>query len=269
MLGRCFSGGLPLSFGGSWFKNLHGPYYKLETFEKKTKTKQQGKTSKHFLMPTATFSWCWGASPRGSPVSLAPFPPGTQQQSPPFPQRRDQLCPIAAWCNASSPSDVTARRSLVPAPLQSNRDGCRWNRNDVLPTKRITLRAEGMGQSLPTASAFSTEKPVLALERISGQRGLCGAPRLLPQLLPVLLSSFNPKWTRLSFGRTSPRRWIFCRGDKLSVCLGFVAEPPPWKLINIPEDTPEQEIIVLLCDSGVNRISPLSKTPSGKRKLSS
>lgn len=146
MLGRCFSGGLPLSFGGSWFKNLHGPYYKLETFEKKTKTKQQGKTSKHFLMPTATFSWCWGASPRGSPVSLAPFPPGTQQQSPPFPQRRDQLCPITAWCNASSPSDVTARRSLVPAPLQSIGDGCRWSRNDVLPTKRITLRAEEMGQ---------------------------------------------------------------------------------------------------------------------------
>lgn len=62
----------------------------------------------------------------------------------------------------------------------------------------------------------------------------------------------------------------FSTGEiSLSIYCGFVAEPPPWKLINIPEDTPEQEIIVLCCDSGVNGISLLSKTPSGKRKLCS
>lgn len=55
-----------------------------------------------------------------------------------------------------------------------------------------------------------------------------------------------------SLGRTAPHRLL------LLYC-GLGAEPPPWKLINIPEDTPEQEIIVLLCESGVNRISLLSK----------
>lgn len=79
------------------------------------------------------------------------------------------------------------------------------------------------------------------------------ASSLAASMPAVLLS----KVSLTEFGQDCSPPVDFLR-DLLLYC-GFVAEPPPWKLINIPEDTPEQEIVVLLCDSGVNRIPLLSK----------
>lgn len=115
----------------------------------------------------------------------------------------------------------------------------------------------------PKTGAFPTEKQCWLRNAKWALQGI-KASSLATSMTAVLLHS---KLSLIEFGQDCSPPVDFLR-DLLLYC-GFVAEPPPWKLINIPEDTPEQEIIVLLCDSGVNRISLLSKTPSGKRKLSS
>lgn len=118
-----------------------------------------------------------------------------------------------------------------------------------------------VSQKLMKGGAFSTEKPALAQKY---KMRLCRASKPHPWLLPCSQSSFSPN---SEFGQDCSPPVDFL--PELLLYCGFGAEPPAWKLINIPEDTPEQEIIVLLWESGVNRISLLSKTPSGKRKLSS
>lgn len=107
-----------------------------------------------------------------------------------------------------------------------------------------------VSQKLVKGGAFSTEKPVLA------QKCKTGSARQQSLILGCFHACSSLQ-SLTEFGQDCSPPVDFLQ-DLFLYC-GFVAEPPPWKLINIPEDTPEQEIVVLLCESGVNRISLLSK----------